>query len=42
MKINLAKWDEDLAESKDLVKNRANKQRQNNNPRKSKGRKKRY
>jgi len=41
-KINLAKWDEDLAESKDLVKNRANKQRQNNNPRKSKGRKKRY
>lgn len=42
-KINLAKWDEDLAESKDLVKNRVNKPRQNNNPRKSnKGRKKRY
>jgi hypothetical protein len=42
-KINLAKWDEDLAESKDLVKNRVNKPRPNTNPRKSnKGRKKRY
>jgi len=41
-KINLAKWDEDLAESKDLVKNRVNKPRQTNIPRKNKGRKKRY
>lgn len=43
-KINLAKWDEDLAESKDLVRNKVNKPRQsnNNNPRKNKGRKKRY
>lgn len=40
-KINLAKWDEDLTESKDLVKNRVNKPRANNQ-RKSKGRKKRY
>ncbi|MDG3583522.1 DUF4290 domain-containing protein [Galbibacter pacificus] len=44
-KINLAKWDEDLAESKNLVRNRNNSKSRNNNPRKhhNKGRgKKRY
>ncbi|WP_335967185.1 DUF4290 domain-containing protein [Galbibacter sp. PAP.153] len=43
--INLAKWDEDLAESKNLVRNRNNSKSRNNNPRKhhNKGRgKKRY
>ncbi|TRZ42872.1 DUF4290 domain-containing protein [Robertkochia solimangrovi] len=44
-KINLAKWDEDLAESKNLVRNRPAKPRNTGNPRKhhNKGRgKKRY
>ncbi|WP_224483225.1 DUF4290 domain-containing protein [Robertkochia aurantiaca] len=40
-KINLAKWDEDLRESKELVRSKS-KTRTTSSPRKHKGRKKRY